>query len=65
MSEDMVVLIFFTLYGYTVVWRIAYELGRTKGSDDFRDFQKTLLGVGTVWRVGDDGKLYQQKERES
>ncbi len=62
MSEQQIVMAFFVIYLNTVVGRIAYVLGKDKGADEERNFRKDLLGVGTIWRVGDDGRLYQVKE---
>lgn len=62
MSEQQLVMAFFVLYLNTVVGRLAYVLGQEKGAEDERQFRKSLLGVGTIWRVGDDGRLYQIKE---
>ena len=62
MSEQQIVMAFFVLYLNTAVGRLAYVLGQEKGAEDERQFRKSLLGVGTVWRVGDDGRLYQVKE---
>lgn len=59
MSEQQLVMAFFVLYLNTVVGRLAYVLGQAKGEEDERKFRKSLLGVGTIWRVGDDGRLYQ------
>lgn len=64
MSEQQLVMAFFVLYLNTVVGRLAYVLGQEKGAEDERQFRKSLLGVGTIWRVGDDGRLYQIKEDE-
>ena len=64
MSEQQLVMAFFVLYLNTVVGRLAYVLGQGKGAEDERQFRKSLLGVGTIWRVGDDGRLYQVKEDE-
>ena len=64
MSERQMALIIFMLYLYTVVGRIAYVLGKTKGEDEFLAFQRSMLGVGTVWKVGEDGKLYRQRQYE-
>ena len=62
MTEQQIVMAFFVLYLNTVVGRLAYILGQEKGAEDERQFRKSLLGVGTIWRVGDDGRLYQVKE---
>lgn len=62
MSEQQLVMALFFLYLNTVVGRLAYVLGQEKGAEDERQFRKSLLGVGTIWRVGDDGRLYQVKE---
>lgn len=62
MSEQQLVMAFFVLYLNTVVGRLSYILGQEKGAEDERDFRKSFWGVGTVWRVGDDGRLYQVKE---
>lgn len=62
MSEQQIVMAFFVLYLNTVVGRLAYVLGKERGADEERRFQKSLLGVGTVWRVGDDGRLYPVEE---
>lgn len=64
MTEQQLVMALFVLYLNTVVGRLAYILGQAKGEEDARKFQKSLLGVGTIWRVGDDGRLYQVKEDE-
>lgn len=64
MSEQQIVMAFFVLYLNTVVGRIAYELGKSKGAVEERNFRKDPLGVGTIWRVGDDGRLYQVKEAD-
>lgn len=64
MSESQMTLIVFMLYLYTVVGRIAYVVGKAKGEEEYRDFQKSLLGVGSVWKVGEDGKLYRHREYE-
>lgn len=64
MSEQQLVMAFFVLYLNTVVGRLAYLLGQEKGAEDERKFRKSLMGVGTVWRVGDDGRLYKVKEDE-
>lgn len=62
MSEQQLVMAFFVLYLNTVVGRLAYVLGQERGAEDERNFRKSLLRVGTIWRVGDDGRLYQVKE---
>ena len=62
MSEEQILMAFFFLYLNTVVGRLAYVLGQERGADEERRFQKSLLGAGTIWRVGDDGRLYQVKE---
>lgn len=62
MSEQQLVMALFFLYLNTVVGRLAYVLGQEKGAEDERQFRKSFLGVGTIWRVGDDGRLYQVKE---
>ena len=62
MTEQQIVMAFFVLYLNTVVGRLSYVLGQEKGAEDERNFRKSLLGVGTIWRVGDDGRLYQVKE---
>lgn len=64
MSEQQLVMALFVLYLNTVVGRLAYVLGQEKGAEDERNFRKGLLDVGTIWRVGDDGRLYQVKEDE-
>ena len=64
MSEQQIVMALFVLYLNTVVGRLAYVLGQEKGAEDERKFRKSLMGAGTVWRVGDDGRLYQVKEDE-
>ena len=64
MSEQQIVMAFFVLYLNTVVGRLAYILGREKGAEDERNFRKSFLSVGTIWRVGDDGRLYQVKEED-
>lgn len=64
MSEQQLVMALFVLYLNTVVGRLAYVLGQEKGAEDERLFQKSFLGAGTIWRVGDDGRLYQVKEDE-
>jgi hypothetical protein len=62
MSEQQIVMALWVLYLNTVVGRLAYVLGKDRGADEERRFRKSLLGVGTIWRVGDDGRLYQVKE---
>ena len=62
MSEQQIVMALFVIYLNTVVGRLAYILGQEKGAKDERNFRKSLLGVGTLWRVGDDGRLHQVKE---
>lgn len=62
MSEQQIVMAFFVLYLNTVVGRLAYVLGKERGADEEHRFQKSLLDVGTVWRVGDDGRLYPVEE---
>lgn len=62
MTEQQLVMALFVLYLNTVVGRLAYLLGQDKGAEDERKSRKSLLGVGTIWRVGDDGRLYQVKE---
>lgn len=64
MSEQQIAMALFVLYLNTVVGRLAYVLGKGKGAEEVRKFQKSFLGVGTIWRVGDDGLLYQVKEDE-
>jgi hypothetical protein len=64
MSEQQLVMAFFVLYLNTVVGRLAYILGQVKGAEEERQFRKSFLGAGTIWRVGDDGRLYQVKEDE-
>lgn len=64
MSEQQLVMAFFVLYLNTVVGRLAYVLGKSRGAEEEHRFQKSLLGVGTIWRVGEDGRLYQVKEDE-
>lgn len=64
MSESQIALVIFMLYLYTVVCRIAYVLGEAKGEEEYRDFQRSFLGVGSVWKVGEDGKLYRQRQYE-
>ena len=59
MSEQQLVMAFFVLYLNTVVGRLAYIIGKDRGADEERNWQKSLLDVGTIWRVGDDGRLYQ------
>ena len=61
MTEQQIVMAFFVLYLNTVVGRLAYILGQERGAEDERKFRKSFLGVGTIWRVGDDGRLYQVK----
>jgi hypothetical protein len=63
-NEGLFVAAFFVFYLNTVVGRLAYAIGQSRGEKEYRDFQKSLLGVGTIWRVGDDGKLYRVKEGE-
>ena len=62
MSEQQIVMALFVLYLNTVVGRLAYVLGQWKGAEEECQFRKSFLGVGTIWRVGDDGRLYQVKE---
>ena len=62
MSEQQLVMALFVLYLNTVVGRLAYVLGQERGAEDERKFRKSLMGVGTIWRVGDDGRLYQVGE---
>ena len=62
MTEQQLVIALYVLYLNTVVGRLAYILGRDKGAEDERKARKSLLGVGTIWRVGDDGRFYQVKE---
>ena len=64
MSEQQIVMALFVLYLNTVVGRLAYILGREKGAEDERNFRKSLLSVGTIWRVGDDGRFYRVKEED-
>lgn len=64
MSESQMTLIIFMLYLYTVVGRIAYVVGKAKGEKEYRDFQRSFLGAGSVWKVGEDGKLYRHREYE-
>ena len=64
MSESQMTLIVFMLYLYTVVGRIAYVAGKAKGEEEYRDFQRSFLGAGSVWKVGEDGKLYRHREYE-
>ena len=64
MTEQQLVMALFVLYLNTVVGRLAYVLGQEKGAEDERKWRKSLLGAGTIWRVGDDGRLYQVKEDE-
>ena len=64
MSEQQLVMAFFVLYLNTVVGRLAYVIGKCRGADEERNFQKSFLDVGTFWRVGDDGRLYQVREDE-
>lgn len=64
MNEQQIVMALFVLYLNTVVGRLAYILGREKGAEDERNFRKSCLGVGTIWRVGDDGRFYQVKEED-
>ena len=64
MSEQQIVMVFFVFYLNTVVGRLAYVLGQEKGARDEREFRKSAHGVGTLWRVGDDGRLHQVKEDE-
>lgn len=64
MSEQQIVMAFFVIYLNTVVGRLAYMLGQDNGAEDERNFQKSMRDVGTLWRVGDDGRLYQVKEED-
>lgn len=64
MTEQQIVMAFFVLYLNTVVGRLAYVLGQEKGAEDERQFHRSSLGVGTIWRVGDDGRFYPVKEDE-
>lgn len=64
MSEREVLIGLYVLYLFTVVWRVAYIFGMEKGERNFRVFQRSLLGVGTLWKVGEDGKLYRQEVDE-
>lgn len=62
MTEQQIVMALWVLYLNTVVGRLAYVLGKDRGADEERKFRKSFLGAGTIWRVGDDGRLYQVKE---
>lgn len=64
MSEQQLVMALWILYLNTVVGRLAYVLGKDRGAEEERLFHKSLLGAGTIWRVGDDGRLYQVEEDE-
>ena len=61
-DEKYFVLILFMLYFCTAVGRIAYVVGKDRGRNEYREFQRSLLGVGTVWKVGHDGRLQQVEE---
>ena len=64
MSEQHILMAIFVIYLNTVVGRLAYILGREKGAEDERNFRKSCLVVGTIWRVGDDGRFYRVEEDE-
>ena len=64
MSEQQLVMAFFVIYLNTVVGRLAYIIGKDRGAGEERNWRKSLLRVGTIWRVGDDGRLYQVVEDE-
>lgn len=59
MSWDNLGLVLLVIYLNTVVARLAYECGKDVGSKTERNLNKDLLKVGTIWRVGDDGRLYE------
>lgn len=63
MTDQQLVMAFYVLYLNTVIARLAYVIGKDRGAEHERNFQKTLLGVGTIWRVGDDGRLYEVREK--
>ena len=58
MTEAQMVQLLFVAYLLTVVGRIAYELGKSKGAEEERHFGRSFYGVGSIYRVGDDGRLY-------
>ena len=60
--EKQVIMAMFVIYLNTVVGRLAYVIGKEKGAKEERGFRKHLLKVGTIWRVGDDGRLYRVEE---
>ena len=64
MNEKQFLMALFVIYLNTVVGRLAYILGQEKGAEDERNFRRSL-GVGTIWRVGDDGRFYQVKDDAS
>ena len=64
MNEKQILMSLFVIYLNTVVGRLAYILGQEKGARDERNFRKSCLGVGTIWRVGDDGRFYRVEEDE-
>ena len=64
MNEKQILMAIFVIYLNTVVGRLAYILGREKGEEDERNFRKSCLGVGTIWRVGDDGRFYRVENDE-
>ena len=64
MNEKLLLIALFAIYMSTVIGRLAYELGKDKGAEEERNFRKGLLEVGTIWRVGDDGRLHRVKEEE-
>ena len=64
MTEEQFSLTLFALYICALVGMLAYMLGKSKGEDEYRAYQRSLLGVGTVWEVGEDGRLHRVKEGE-
>ena len=64
MSEKMLLAALFAIYLNTVVGRLAYIIGKDRGRQEERGFRKNILGVGTLWRVGDDGRLHRVYEED-
>ncbi len=42
----------------------AFVVGDYLGVKDYRKHMHKMMGTGTLWRVGEDGKLYEVKEDE-
>ena len=57
MDEKLMILTLFVAYLFTVVALIAYGIGKNRGYEEFRAYQKWWLEVGKIYEVGEDGRL--------